>query len=60
MRIVGPKVVLIHGRRDTITTIAAMQQLATETGASLKVVDADHQQYLQRAGDEIRKAILDK
>lgn len=60
MRTVGPRVVLIHGRRDTITTIAAMQQLATETGASLKVVDADHQQYLQMAGNEIREAILDK
>lgn len=57
MKAIGPKVVLIHGRRDTITSIESMQQLAGETGASLRIVNAGHQQYVLNASAEVRAAI---
>jgi pimeloyl-ACP methyl ester carboxylesterase len=43
---IGPRTVLIHGRRDPVTTLATIEQLSRETGAQLVIVPGDHHHYL--------------
>ncbi len=46
LRELGPATVLIHGRRDPVTPLVTLEQLARETGAQLVIVPGDHHHYL--------------
>ena len=53
---IGPRTVLIHGRRDPVTPVCCIEQLALETGARLVIVPGDHHHYLDDA-DVIKQQV---
>lgn len=59
LRVIGPRAVLIHGREDRVTPLAAIEQLSRETGAQLLIVPGDHHHYLDDI-EVIKQRIEDK
>ena len=57
LRKVGKKTLLIHGTRDTVTSVARMRGVAQESGAELMIIDSDHQDYTRGALPIILRAI---
>lgn len=55
---VGPKVVFVHGRRDAVTPLPRIEELAAALGARLVVTDDDHSSYPSRSADRIVEAML--
>lgn len=44
---IGSKTTLVHGSRDEVTPISRMRAVASASGASLVIVDADHHGYVR-------------
>lgn len=47
LRVVGSKATIIHGRRDRVTSIERVRELATVTGAQLIETNDDHHGYIK-------------
>ena len=57
LREVGPRASLVHGKRDTITTLARIRAVAQETGADVIALDSDHHGYAGAARRQVIDAI---
>ena len=57
LRVIGRKTTLVHGTRDTITTLGRIRTLAQETGADVIVLDSDHHGYAGSARRQVIDAI---
>lgn len=57
LRSIGAKTVLVHGTRDTITTLPRIRSLAKENGATVLVSNTDHHGYAREARGAIIEAI---
>jgi pimeloyl-ACP methyl ester carboxylesterase len=44
---IGSKTTLVHGSRDAVTPLERMRAVASASGASLVIVDADHHGYVR-------------
>lgn len=51
----GSRVTFVHGRRDAITPLARVQEVAANAGASLVVTDDDHVSYWRSAARLVRE-----
>ena len=49
----GPKVVFVHGRRDDVTPLPRLEELAAAIGARVVVTDDEHSTYPRRSADRI-------
>jgi len=54
----GPKVVFVHGRRDRVTPLPRVEELAAAIGARLVVTDDNHSSYPRRSAGPIAAAVL--
>ena len=50
----GSKVTFVHGRRDAITPLARVREVAATTGAAVVVTDDDHVSYWRGAAQLVR------
>ena len=53
----GSRVTLVHGRRDAITPLARVREVAAAAGATLVVTDDDHTSYWRGAGELLRSQL---
>jgi pimeloyl-ACP methyl ester carboxylesterase len=55
----GSRVTLVHGRRDVITSMARVREVAEAAGAALVVTDDDHTSYWRGAGELLRSQLAE-
>ena len=53
----GSRVTLVHGRRDAITPLARVREVAAAAGATLVITDDDHTSYWRGAGELLRSQL---
>ena len=53
----GSKVTFVHGRRDAITPLSRIREVAETTGAAVVVTDDDHVSYWRTAARLVRERI---
>lgn len=56
-RVLGGRLTFVHGRRDTITPLERVREVAASVGASLVVTDDDHVSYWRDAAKLLRQRI---
>lgn len=57
LRVIGRRTTLVHGTRDTITTLERVRALAQQTGAKVAVLNSDHHGYAGAARRQVIEAI---
>ncbi len=57
VELLGAKLTFVHGRRDLITPLARIREVAAASGASLVVTDDDHVSYWRDAARVIRESL---